>query len=155
MYQFRFSGKESDISDIFKETEISKAFETAFMNNYEILLNRIREYKTFILSNSFPDYILSSFSIVLSEDEIISNFKELLKRNLLYAAMQDVFSSKFNVKKNILEMLQGSFIKNRIMGQSLLNSFEDIIVASTNSSVALFYYFDDVLEELESEFLQK
>lgn len=155
MYQFRFSGKESDISDIFKETEISKAFETAFMNNYEILLNRIREYKTFILSNSFPDYILSSFSIVLSEDEIISNFKELLKRNLLYAAMQDVFSSKFNVKKNILEMLQGSFIKNRIMGQSLLNSFEDIIVTSTNSSVALFYYFDDVLEELESEFLQK
>ena len=150
MYQFRFSGKETEISKLLEETEISEAFETAFMNNYEILLNRVREYQTFILSKKNPDSNSSSYAIRLSEDEIIENFKVILKRNLLYSAMQSVFSSKFNVKENILELLQGPFTKNSIMGERLLYAFEIAIVNAEDSSICSC----EILEDLESEFLQ-
>lgn len=152
MYQFRFGGEEGEISNLFKDLEISKAFETAFMNNYSILLDRIREYQAFILSKNNPDSDPSSYAIKLSENEIIENFKESLQRNLLYSAIQDVFSSKFNVKENILEILQGPFIRKSIMGQRLLYAFEEAIVDVDDSSVGLS---SDALEDLESEFLQK
>lgn len=152
MYQFRFGGEESEISNLFKDSEISKAFETAFMNNYAMLLNRIREYQAFILSKSSPDSDPSSYAIRLSEDKIIENFKENLQRMLLYYAMQDVFSSKFNVKENILEILQGPYIKENIMGQRLLYTFEEAIVDAEDPSVGLSL---DALENLESEFLQR
>lgn len=152
MYQFRFSGKESEISNLFKDPEISKAFEVAFMDNYTMLLDRMREYKAFILSINNPDSDPSSYAIKLSEDEIIENFKESLQRNLFYSAMQDVFSSKFNVKENILKKLKGPFIRRGIMGKRLLYEFEDAIVDAEDSSIGLS---SDTLEKLESEFLQK
>lgn len=152
MYQFRFGGEESEISALFKDPEISKAFETAFMNNYAMLLDRIREYQAFILSKNNPDSDPSSYAIRLSEDKIIKIFKETLQRMLLYYAMKDVFSSKFNVKENILEILQGPYIKKSIMGQRLLYAFEEAIVDANDSSVGLS---SGTLEDLESEFLQK
>lgn len=152
MYQFRFSGEESEISNLFKDPEISKAFETAFMDNYAMLLDRMREYKAFILSINNPNSDPSSYAIKLSEDEIIEIFKETLQRMLLYYAMKDVFSSKFNVKENIFEILQGPYIKESIMGERLLYAFEDAIV-DAESSIACPSL--DTLEELESEFLQK
>ena len=81
------------------------------MDNYAMLLDRMREYQAFILSINNPDSDPSSYAIKLSEDEIIEIFKESLQRMLLYYAMQDVFSSKFNVKENIFERLQGPYIK--------------------------------------------
>ena len=152
MYQFRFGGKESEILNLFKDPEISKAFEVAFMDNYAMLLDRMREYQAFILSINNPDFDPSSYAIKLSEDEIIEIFKESLQQILLYYAMNDVFSSKFNVKENILEILQGPFIKENIMGKRLLHAFEDAIV-DAESSIAC--PSSDALEELESEFLQK
>lgn len=153
MYQFRFSGNESIITGIFEEPELSKAFEEAFMKIYESLINRIRQYSSFVLSKKdFPDYDPSSFSIVLTEEELIENFKNDLKRHLLYDAMNDVFSSKLDVKENILEKLNESFIEQYIMGRKLLYTFNDAIVDSNDSSVGLS---DEVLEELQSEFLQK
>lgn len=152
MYQFRFAGEESEISALFRDSEISKAFETAFMDNYAMLLDRIREYQSFILSKSNPDSDPSSYAIRLSEDEIIINFKESLQIMLLYYAIKDVFSSKFNVKENILEILQGPYIKENIMGQRLLYTFEEAIVDAEDPSVGLSL---DVLENLESEFLQR
>ena len=152
MYQFRFSGQEREISNLFKDPEISKAFETAFMDNYAMLLDRIREYQAFILSKNNPDSDPSSYAIRLSEDEIIKIFKETLQRMLLYYAIKDVFSSKFNVKENIFEILQGSYIEGSIMGQRLLYAFEEAIVNAEDSSICPSY---EVLQDLESEFLQK
>lgn len=152
MYQFRFCGKESEISNLFKAPDISEAFETAFMDNYAMLLNRIREYKTFILSKNNPDSDPSSYAIKLSEDEIIKIFKESLQWTLLYYAMKDVFSSKFNVKENIFEILKGPYIEENIMGKRLLYAFENAIVGAEGS---LFYPSSDALKDLESEFLQK
>lgn len=150
MYQFRFAGEESEISALFRDSEISKAFETAFMDNYAMLLDRIREYQSFILSKSNSDS--SSYAIKLSEDEIITNFKESLQITLLYYAIKDVFSSKFDVKENIMEILQGPFIKKNIMGKRLLNAFETAIVNTEDPSVIPYL---DALENLESEFLQR
>lgn len=152
MYQFRFYANKSDISDIFKEPEVSKAFEKAFMSNYAILLNRIREYSNFILSKNNPNTGHSSFSIKLSEDEIISEFKDDLKRYIFHKALKDVFSCKLNVKENILETLRGTYIQNCIMGEKLLFTFEKAIVDADDSSVLVS---DEFLTELESEFLQK
>ena len=123
------------------------------MNNYERLINRIRQYSSFVLSKKdFPDYDPSSFSINLTEEELIENFKDDLKRYLLYDAMNDIFSSKLNVKENILEKLNGNYIEQCIMSKKLLYTFNDAIVDSNDSSVGLS---DEVLEKLQSEFLQK
>lgn len=152
MYEFRFRGKESEISNVFKDPDVSKAFETAFMDNYAMLLNRIKEYKIFILSKNNPDSIPSSYAITLSENEIINIFKENLQWKLLYCAMKDVFSSKFNVKENILKILKGPYIKENIMGKRLLYVFENAIVGADNSRVCPSL---DTLKDLESEFLRK
>ena len=147
MYQFRFLGNESNISDVFKEPELSKTFEEAFTGNYAILIDRIREYREFILSNTD----LNSDSINLSEDKIVSEFEKDLKRLLLRDAIEDVFASKLNVKENLLERLQGSYIKEGIMGRKLLRSFDNIILNSANPTLGISYV---LLEELQSKFLQ-
>ena len=137
MYQFRFGGNKSDISEIFKEPEISKAFQTAFMDNYAILLNRVREYRSFLLNET-------TSSIKLYDDELITVFEENLKRHILYLAMEDVFSSKLNVKENILARLNTAFVEKCVMDDKILYVFRDAVDLS-----------EEDLENLESKFLQK
>ena len=88
----------------------------------------------------------------LLKQHLINIFKENLQWKLLYCAMKDVFSSKFNVKENILKILKGPYIKENIMGKRLLYVFENAIVGADNSRVCPSL---DTLAELESEFLQK
>lgn len=137
MYQFRFGVNESDISNIFKDPEISKAFQSAFMDNYAVLLNRVRECHSFLISDN-------TSSIKLCDDELITVFEENLKRHILYLAMGDVFSSKLNVKENILARLNTSFIEKCVMDEKILYVFRDAADLS-----------EEDFENLQSKFLQK
>lgn len=137
MYQFRFGVNESDISNIFKDPEISKTFKSAFMDNYAVLLNRVRECHSFLLSDH-------TSSIKLCDDDLIAVFEENLKRRILYLAIEDVFSSKFNVKENILARLNASFIEKCIMDETILYVFRDAADLS-----------EEDFENLQSKFLQK
>lgn len=153
MYHFRFGGEESEILEIFnKEPEISEAFEKAFISNNSIILDRIRDYSSFIQSKSDSCSNLKNISIILSEDEIIEIFKKDLKRHILYVAIQMVFKSKLNVKENILELLNDNYIQECIMGPKLLYSFHDAICDSKDYLVRSDCF---ILEDLESEFLKQ
>lgn len=153
MYQFRFGGEETDILNIFKDVELSKAFESSFMENYGLMLNRIREYKAFLLSKNIPnDEGLTAFSIEFSEDEAISVFKQDLKRYILYLAMKDIFFSKLNVKHNIMERLTVDFIRQCVLDKHFLSSINSSGVYVEDVSLGLPY---EVLDDLVSEFLQK
>lgn len=154
MYQFRFGSEETVILNIFKDVELSKAFESSFMENYALMLNRIREYKEFLLSKNIPnDEGLTPFSIDFSEDEAISAFKQNLKKDILYLAMNDVFSSKLNVKQNIMERLTVDFIRQCVLGKNLLYSINSCSGMSVEDvSLGLPY---KVWDDLVSLFLQK
>lgn len=153
MYHFRFGGEEKEISELFNnDQELSETFEKSFMNNYSILLDRIRDYSSFIQSKSDSCSKLKNISIILSEDEIIEIFKKDLKRHILYVAIQMVFESKLNVKENILESLNDNYIQKCIMGPKLLYSFHDAICDSQDYLVRSDCF---ILEDLESEFLKQ
>lgn len=154
-YQFRFGCDEKQLSRVFKDPEISKVFETAFMENYWLLLNRIREYKGFLQSKNIPEkngikpFILDDYN----ENIIIQNFKQRLQFHILHLAINDIFSSKFSIKNNIIERLNVNFIKDNILGERLLYSFNEL-VGGLNSSTWV-YYKGYVPDKFISEFLQK
>lgn len=154
-YQFRFGCDEKQLSRIFKDSEISRAFETAFMENYWLLLNRLREYKDFIQSQNVPnkDGTLPFNFDNLDEDIIIQNFKQRLQVHILYLAINDIFSSKLSIRNNILERLNVNFIKDNILSERLLFSFNES-VGVLNPSTGV-YCKGDVPDEFISEFLQK
>lgn len=153
-YQFRFGCDEKQLSRIFKDPEISKAFENAFMENYWLILNRIREYKGFLQSKNIPnkDGTLPFKFDDLDEDIIIQNFKQRLQVHIFHLAIDDVFSSKLDIKDNILKRLNTNFIKTNILGKRLLCSFNELVsVLDPDTGV---YYTSDILEDLIFEFLQ-
>ena len=153
-YQFRFGCDEKQLSRIFKDSEISRAFETAFMENYWLILNRIREYKGFLQSKNIPnkDGTLPFKFDDLDEDIIIQNFKQRLQVHIFHLAIDDVFSSKLDIKDNILKRLITNFIKTNILGERLLCSFNELVsVLDPDTGV---YYTSDILEDLIFEFLQ-
>ena len=153
-YQFRFGCDEKQLSRIFKDPEISKAFENAFMENYWLILNRIREYKGFLQSKNIPnkDGTLPFKFDDLDEDIIIQNFKQRLQVHIFHLAIDDVFSSKLDIKDNILKRLNTNFIKTNILGERLLCSFNELVsVLDPDTGV---YYTSDILEDLIFEFLQ-
>ena len=153
-YHFRFGCDEKQLSRIFKDSEISKAFETVFMENYWLILNRIREYKDFIQSKNIPneDGTLPFKLDDLDEDIIIQNFKQRLQVHILYLAINDVFSSKLDIKDNILKRLNINFIKANILGERLLCSFNELVsVLDPDTGV---YYTGDICKDLIFEFLQ-
>lgn len=152
-YQFRFGCDEKQLSRIFKDPEISKAFENAFMENYWLLLNRIREYKNFLQSKNDQAFITLNFDDLADENEVISAFKKSLQFKVLYRAISDVFSSEFNIKHNIIKILNSNFIKKNILNEFLLyslNNFVDIVSFDPNLSCEYL-----ILDDLISEFLQK
>ena len=139
-YHFRLGCDEKQLSRIFKDSEISKAFETVFMENYWLILNRIREYKDFIQSKNIPneDGTLPFKLNNLDEDIIIQNFKHHLQVHILYLAINDIFSSKLDIKANIL-------------GVRFLCSFNELVsVLDPDTGV---YYTGDIGEDLIFEFL--
>lgn len=151
-YQFRFGCNEKQVSRIFKDPEISKVFETTFMENYWLLLNRIREYKAFLQSkeNGTIPFNLDDLD---DENKIIQNFEQKLQFRILYLAINDIFSLKLSIKHNILERLNANFIKENILDEHLLYSFNKLVgVLDPNTGI---YYKDDVQDYLISEFLQK
>mgnify|MGYP004516318457 FL=1 len=153
-YQFRFGCDEKQLSRIFKDPEISKTFENAFMENYWLILNRIREYKGFLQSKNIPnkDGTLPFKFDDLDEDIIIQNFKQRLQVHIFHLAIDDVFSSKLDIKDNILKRLNTNFIKTNILGERLLCSFNELVsVLDPDTGV---YYTSDILEDLIFEFLQ-
>lgn len=153
-YQFRFRCDDKEISTIFNIPEISKAFESAFMENYWLILKRMREYKTFLsLKNVLNEqgFLLFNLDDLEDENKIISVFKQELKTKIFYLAIMDVFFFKLNVKCNILKKLNADFIKEFILDEHLLtsiNQFVDVV----DASLGIPY---QVLEDLVSEFLQK
>lgn len=153
-YQFRFGCNEKQVSRIFKDPEISKVFETTFMENYWLLLNRIREYKAFLQSKNIPSEngtIPFNLDNLDDENKIIQNFKQKLQFRILYLAINDIFSLKLSIKHNILERLNVNFIKENILDEHLLYSFNKLVDV-TDASLGVPY---EVLDNLISEFLKK
>lgn len=150
MYQFKFGVMTAEISEIFSpEREISKKFEQSFMNNYAILLCRLKSYVKFLQAKSITCSELKNISFVFSEDEIIEVFKKDLKRHIVYVAIQMVFEGKLNVEENIIDLLNSDYIKKWILGPRLLYSFHYVYgpqnyLIETNATI---------LSELENEFL--
>lgn len=126
------------------------------MENYWLVLNRIREYKGFLQLKNIPNEDgTTPFNLddLDDEDIIISNFKQDLQVHILYLAIDDVFSSKLSIKHNILERLNVNFIKENILDEHLLYSFNKL-VGGLNLRTGV-YYKGDVPDDFISEFLQK
>ena len=152
-YQFRFGCNEKQVSRIFKDPEFSKVFETTFMENYWLLLNRIREYKNFLQSKNDQAFITLNFDDLADENEVISAFKKSLQFRVLSRAIGDVFSSEFNIKHNIIKILNGKFIKKNILNEFLLYSLNDFVdIVSFDPDFSCEHL---ILDDLISEFLQK
>ena len=153
-YQFRLGCNDKEISTIFNDPEISKAFESAFMENYWLILNRMREYKNFLLSKNVlneQDFLPFCLDDLEDEDKAISIFKQDLKKDIFYLAIRDILSFKLNVKCNIIEKLNANFLKEFILDEHLLNSLNDLVDVVDVSLGITYEIFDDLI----SEFLQK
>lgn len=153
-YQFRFGFNDLEVSKIFKDPEISKAFELAFMENYWLILKRMREYKKFLSSKNILNeqgFLPFDLNDLEDENKAILIFEQDLKKDILYLAMSDVSSSKLNLKFNIIERLNVDFIRENILDEHFLNSLNNLVDVN-DASLGVPY---EVLDNLISEFLQK
>lgn len=151
-YQFRFGFNDLEISKIFKEREISKAFEFAFMENYWLILKRMREYKDFLFSKNILNgqgFLPFDLNDLEDENKAILIFKQDLQKNILYLAMSDVSSFELNIKCNIIKRLTVDFIKENILNELFLNSLNNLVYVE-DASLGHPY---EVLDNLISEFL--
>lgn len=132
MIQLRYAPRESDITKIFKQTEIFESFENKYKENESLLREQIKKYKEYLLSLSEEKEPVKTFTF--NDGDIISEFRKSVKRQIVYWAINEIFSSgSLDVKNNILQLIDGEFLKNSILGKRLIYVFGEILYDTSKS----------------------
>lgn len=120
MYQFRFTFTDDNLDSIYSNDEIKKTFQTVMKRNSEILYLRVSELYTAILEQSSCSFLQSDLAIF--PKDILSNFYKKMRQKVLYEAFKLCITeqNKFNIKNNIVEVLNGSCFLDCILGDYLL-----------------------------------
>ena len=131
MYQFRFTFTDDNLDSIYSDDEIQKTFQTVMKRNSEILYLRVSELYTAILEQSSCSFLQSDLAIF--PKDIMSDFYKKMRRKVLYEAFKLCITeqNKFNIKNNIVEVLNGACILDCILGDYLLYYIYSFISSMT------------------------
>lgn len=103
-YQARFGFEESNLTAIFTQTEIAKRFDKVLKENEELISNQISAIREFLIP-LLEDKELKSH---ISDDNVTLDI-ENTKYRILWLAVNEVFNNmSFDVKQNILNLLNSS-----------------------------------------------
>lgn len=142
-YQFRFEIKEEEFSKIFMDSEISEKLNRVICENEEKVNKFIHEVKeeVILLIEKQKKQNVDFKNSVADENKVKEECVELLKSKILWLAVMSVFySQNFNVKENILQILDTTDFFEKILKERVVVTFSSLTD----------YEFDD---ELEKKFL--
>lgn len=126
MIQLRYAPKESDIAKIFNNPKILKAFEEEYKKNEILLRNKIAEYKQYLFLKS--EELKESGEAILPTEEIISKFRQYIKIEIVYRAINLIFTTeKLDVEKNILYLIKDKEIVKKELIKKLIYAFENVL----------------------------
>lgn len=142
-YQFRFEFKEEEFSKIFMDSEISEKFNRVISENEEKVNKFIHDVKeeVILLIEKQKEQNVDFKNSVADENKVKEECIELLKSKILWLAVRSVFySQSFNVKENILQILDTTDFFEKILKERVVVTFSSLTD----------YEFDD---ELKKKFL--
>lgn len=127
MIQLRYGPKNSEIDKIFNTPKIFQTFEREYKKNEILLRKKIAEYKQYLFSES--EELKKSGENILLTEEIVSAFRQDIKLEIVYRAIDLIFTKgKLDVEKNILHLIEDKkIIKKAILKERLLYVFETIL----------------------------
>lgn len=120
MYTLNFSFTDSDIARIYSNKAIQKAFKTMMRESNGLLECRVSSILKAIIKQS--SYFFLQHDLGIQPSDIISDFYKNLKVDALYQAINLSITKddKFDVKDNVIEVLNSRFIMDCILGDYFL-----------------------------------
>lgn len=126
IYLIRFNLSPKELNAVFNETEIAERFEEVIKENAEFISNQISVTRNFLISLLKKDKELKSR--VLNENNVtVEVIKESAKIFILNKAVSEVlYNFRFDVKQNILEILNSDDEMKRILRKRVNIEFSAI-----------------------------
>lgn len=113
-YHIRFGPEKEKVNAIWCESEVVKRFEEALKKNKEFLAS--------LISVAKEEEELKACTF--ADSDFTSRFIENTKFRVLWLAMNEVFDGKFDVKKNILEILNSDERSQEILRERVNATLE-------------------------------
>lgn len=120
MYQFRFVFGNKELANIYKDKKISKHFNSMKDNTIELLQSRVSSIYGVITDQSTSYFLQHDLAILQSD--IVSDFYKNMRQKIWSEAIELSIKQKdkFNIKDNIVEILDGRYVLDCILGEYLL-----------------------------------
>lgn len=123
-YQLRFEIEEKEFSAIFDENEMSQRFNEVLKENEELVSHQISSIREFLIPLLEKDKELKS---CILDDNVTLEFIENTKFRLLWLAINEMFKTRsFDIKQNILNLLNSSDKMQRILKERIKVTFSSI-----------------------------
>lgn len=122
-YQARFGFEEGNLTTIFTQTEIAKRFDEVLKENEELILNQISSIREFLI----PLLEDKELKFRILDDNVILEFIKNTKFRILWLAVNEVFNTmNFDVKQNILDLLNSSHKMQYILKERIRVTFSSM-----------------------------
>ncbi len=125
IYLIRFNLEREELEAVFNETEIAKRFEEVMKQNEELVLNQMSAVRRVLPPLLKKDKQLETRALVFDERIVtLDEIKKDAKIIILNKAISKVlYKFSFDVKQNILEILNSSDEMKRILKKRVNNAF--------------------------------
>lgn len=142
-YQFRFGFKEEELNEIFNDSEILEKLNKAILKNEEKVnkfINDVKEEVILLIEKEHEPR--EDFKNLITDDNKVKEmYTQSVKNRILWLAINDIlYSHQFNVKENILRILDSEDLFEIVLKERVVVIFSGLTD----------YEF---LNELETKFL--